>query len=277
MDELIVLFERGFISILEILKTSQISEFRRFQLEKRITEIVGILQVLSDEASDFIPKYFTKIYKKDIEVLNSWMEKYIPDYSPIAFGGIHLETIRLISEETMQLVGTGLRFTAESSRRILRESIKETMLKANLEGITLQEAKKILNKKIEQIGLNCLIDRGGKRWELPRYSEMVLRTQQKRIHREVVRNGAIDAGYDLVIVQSAPDCCEICDRWNGKILSLRSEAPDFADGTLEQAEWDGLFHPNCRCVITPYNVEFQKAMEHYDELLKDFEENENAT
>ncbi len=56
-------------------------------------------------------------------------------------------------------------------------------------------------------------------------------------------------GHDLIIVSNAPQECDLCRPFEGKVLSI-SGAPRI-DGvqpmtTLADARRRGLFHPNCR-------------------------------
>ena len=111
-------------------------------------------------------------------------------------------------------------------------------------------------------GLTGFVDKAGRRWELASYVEMATRTAAQRAmtqaHTEVLQS----QGIDLIIVSNAPQECERCRPWEGKVLSLSGGGagsvtlpsvtnPDrlvsvTVAGSLEQAKRAGLLHPGCR-------------------------------
>ena len=99
-------------------------------------------------------------------------------------------------------------------------------------------------------GIDCFIDRAGHHWTMENYSEMAVLTA---IERSTV-SGYVDTmqsyGYDLAIIDGHAGSCPICAAWEGVIVSVSGENPDYP--SLGDAENDGCFHPRCMHGISTY-------------------------
>lgn len=118
-------------------------------------------------------------------------------------------------------------------------------------------------------GITGFVDKAGRRWQLASYVEMATRTgvAQAAVQGHLDRLG--DAGIDLVQVSDAPQECERCRPWEGKVLDrigpggrhtvevehatidhhmVRVEVA----GSVVEAIAAGFMHPNCRHSINAY-------------------------
>lgn len=99
-------------------------------------------------------------------------------------------------------------------------------------------------------GVDCFIDRGGHHWTMENYSEMAVLTA---IERSTIA-GYVDTmqsyDYDLAIIDGHAGSCPICAAWEGVIVSVSGDNPDYP--SLGDAENDGCFHPRCLHGITTY-------------------------
>ena len=106
-------------------------------------------------------------------------------------------------------------------------------------------------------GIDCFIDRGGHRWTLENYSEMAVLTA---IERSTIA-GYVDTmeeyGYDLAIIDGHAGACPICEAWEGVIVSVSGNNPDYP--SLDEAESAGCFHPRCMHGITTYYPDISRA------------------
>ncbi len=120
--------------------------------------------------------------------------------------------------------------------------------------------------RFAQSGVRAFTDTAGRTWELATYAEMAVRTASGRaaVDGHVERLG--ERGIPLVYVSDAPQECELCRPWEGKVLALagdggpvdarnpitgRTVTVDTA-GTLAEARLAGLQHPNCRHSVAAY-------------------------
>lgn len=118
-------------------------------------------------------------------------------------------------------------------------------------------------------GVTGFVDTAGRSWNLVSYVEMATRTAVGRAAIEAHSDRLGAAGVDLVIVSSAPEECEKCRPWEGKILTragdggARTVEVEHATvdgrmvrvrvaGSLPEARSAGLMHPNCRHDISIY-------------------------
>ncbi|MEU2759383.1 phage minor capsid protein [Streptomyces sp. NPDC007094] len=118
-------------------------------------------------------------------------------------------------------------------------------------------------------GITSFVDRAGRRWSLPSYAEMAVRTATARAATESHMRTLTEHGVDLVVVSSSPRECPLCRPWERKVLSIggpsgpRTVEVEHAvedgrlvwvdvAGSLDEARARGLQHPNCRHSVSSY-------------------------
>jgi methionine aminopeptidase len=110
-----------------------------------------------------------------------------------------------------------------------------------LEGEGVREIKKTVKSAFENQGFTVLIDRGGHKWELSQYAEMLTRTHLIKANNEGVLNRAGDFNIDVVQISSHGATDEACGSQEGKIYSVsgKNDYPLLGDN-------EPPFHPNCK-------------------------------
>lgn len=151
-----------------------------------------------------------------------------------------------------------------------RDVIATSALPQVLSGTTtrLAASQHAWDRLVSQ-GITGFVDKAGRRWQLTSYVEMATRTgvAQAAVQGHLDRLGA--AGIDLVIASDAPQECELCRPWEGKVLDrmgpggrhtvevehatidkhmVRVEVA----GSVVEAIMAGFLHPNCRHSISAY-------------------------
>ncbi|WP_440571959.1 phage minor capsid protein [Streptomyces sp. KR2] len=118
-------------------------------------------------------------------------------------------------------------------------------------------------------GIRAFVDKAGRRWSLPSYAEMAVRTATARAATEAHMRTLAEHGVDLVVVSNAPRECPLCRPWEGRVLTIsgpagaRTVEVEHATedgrtvevrvaGSLDQARGEGLQHPNCRHSVSSY-------------------------
>lgn len=158
-----------------------------------------------------------------------------------------------------------LRTGLDVYRQVIAEAASAPLLGAT----TRREAAARALDRFTDRGVTGFVDRSGRAWNLTSYTEMATRSALGRaaVQAHDERLGA--AGIDLVVVSDAPEECERCRPWEGKIL--RREGPSGAGavevehateddrmvrvrvaGSFPEARAAGLMHPNCRHGISAY-------------------------
>ncbi|GGR80890.1 hypothetical protein GCM10010252_19260 [Streptomyces aureoverticillatus] len=119
-------------------------------------------------------------------------------------------------------------------------------------------------------GIRAFVDRAGRRWSLPTYAEMAVRTATARAATEAHMRTLETAGVDLVVVSDAPRECPLCAPWEGCVLTISGPpgprtveaehatedgrmVPVRVAGSLDEARARGLQHPNCRHSVSLYS------------------------
>jgi hypothetical protein len=151
-----------------------------------------------------------------------------------------------------------------------RDVIARTVATGTLVGqeTRLRTAQRAWDQLLGQ-GITGFTDKAGRNWELASYVEMATRstTAQAAVQGNLDRLGT--AGIDLVIVSNAPQECERCRPWEGKVLdrlgaggrrTIELQHATIDDrtvsvhiaGSVTEAVAAGLMHPNCRHSLSAY-------------------------
>lgn len=126
-----------------------------------------------------------------------------------------------------------------------------------------EDAQQALDE-LARKGLSGFTDARGRRWGLESYVDMATRTVTAQAAVQGHMDRLEDGGLSLFIVSTSSRECDLCARWEGKVLSRgpvdalqlnvltgQLERVD-VDGTVEQATRAGLFHPNCTHNLSGY-------------------------
>ncbi len=128
------------------------------------------------------------------------------------------------------------------------------------------DQKKIVERaldKFARLGITGFVDRRGRRYDLTSYVEMAVRTAVTHAEIEAYTQQLAEAGHDLIIVSDVPGACELCQPFEGQIISISGSTVgaitrDTISGraiavnvmcSLAEARARGLFHRACRHTI----------------------------
>lgn len=88
-----------------------------------------------------------------------------------------------------------------------------------------------------------VFDSSGRTMNLVSYVEMATRTATMNAERAASLAGYAALGEDLVFINDSASACPECAPFEGQILSVSGDDPAYV--SLDDAEAEGLFHPNC--------------------------------
>lgn len=233
---------------------NEIQGATNFGVANRKAILAQIDQILKDlgetadaELQKDIPKYYHQGANEAVAQLKN---VGAPINVKTGFNQIHKQAIFALVDDTATAFGESLSGVSRTANALLgravREAITQKIAKGAIAGDALREVKQQIKGILAEDGLTALVDRGGKKWELDRYAEMLFRTKMVEARNRGLANRMVENGYDLVQV-SAHGATDVCGDWEGKILSLTGDTPGY--DTVADAEADGLFHPNCRHAI----------------------------
>jgi hypothetical protein len=122
----------------------------------------------------------------------------------------------------------------EAYRQVIDKAVAAEAGRVNRQRV----AQRALDDFAER-GISVFTDKAGRQWSISAYVEMAVRTLAAQAQRDAYMARARVAGVTKFRVSHSPTCCPQCAPYDGQIL------------TAEQlAEATGLFHPNCRHVVT---------------------------
>lgn len=217
--------ERALLMIATVDNTiARLDEATKTQLE---ADIPLVYRTFSDEA------------KKEIKKLGVAVDP--------RFSQIHVEAAQAIADDaylrfarTMQ----GIKTSAQDFIALAqKETIRSTIAEGQLLGRAAEDVAETVEKQIREQGITALVDRGGKKWELDTYADMLTRQMLANASREGTANTALEYGFDLVRVTSHNSKHDECAVWEGKILSITGKTKGYP--TLADAQAAGLFHVGC--------------------------------
>lgn len=165
-------------------------------------------------------------------------------------------------DRTSKAVPHLLRAVDDAARRVVAEVVGGTTTGSLLRKDALQQA---LNGLVKSGFARVPVGRG--EMDAADYARMAVRTGTARAMIDGHVQAITDLDLNLVTIVPGPRACETCDYWAGMVLSTDgsqgtmmlpnlgdadADVEVTVDGSLDQAEIDGVFHPNCRCSISAY-------------------------
>lgn len=180
------------------------------------------------------------------------------------FTAVNTEAVAALAGATTGRV-TGLhvpvvRAVDDGYKRIVTRSVGSAVVGSLTR---LETTQNILNEFTES-GFKLYIDKAGNRREIATYAEMATRAAIAQASLQGHMDQMQSYGFDLVQISNHHEECELCRPWEGKILSVSGDDPNY--DSLADATRAGLFHPNCG----------HRANTYFEGLTKPLEETEDA-
>ena len=234
----------------ELQSATDFGRARRLQV---LHNVDTILQKLDKNTSDWfkgeVERYYKEYSKDAVQTLNA---SGFPVTS--TFSAIDTQAIKSMTDDIMSYYRDSYSGVKRSAMRMLNSSARDQITALLAEGrITGDTRKAIADKIAGQLkeGLVALVDRGGRKWSLEAYANMLTRTMLVKTANQGLQNRLLSSGYDLVQVSEHFGSCPLCSPWQGQILSMSGNHPTYK--SVEEAEANGLHHPNCKHRLLPYH------------------------
>lgn len=166
------------------------------------------------------------------------------------FGQIHKEAVETLVEEAYLDFANGIEGVKRAGREFISEVVKmkinERIVVGAIKGEGVHKIKREVKKLVEKRGFTALIDRGGKRWKIDRYAEMLVRTHIIKANNSGFVNRLLENGVELVEMSHHSSACPICQPYEGKIFTLTGKDKRYGEAP------DLPIHPNCKHSFLPY-------------------------
>lgn len=218
--------------------------------------------------------------------VNKWVSSEIPQYyldganqaiqqlkaagvelsGPKGLVPINKEAIATLVDSTNQSFASGLTAIARNAQTVVNSAVKQQISFTIAEGKLTGEARKTVAagvvKNLEDNGIAALTDRAGRDWSFDRYADMLVRTKAVEARNAGLTDKMLQNGYDLVQVSDHGSTHAECAAWEGQILSITGNTPGYP--TTDEAEADGLLHPNCEHAYNTIDPDLAALTEAYD-------------
>lgn len=262
-------FKKSYKQILSEITTA--TDFGVANRKAILSQIEAILTDLGVDVQKFLEDELPEYYEIGSEEALRQLRNVGADINVAeGFNRIHRDAIIALVDDTARAFGESLTGISRSANLVLgkatRELLTQQMAKGFIGGEAIATVRKVIKATIQEQGLSALVDKGGRKWTLDRYADMLFRTKAVEARNRGLANRMVQNGYDLVQVSTHFTEHEECRVWEGKILSLTGATKGYP--TVAQAEKAGLFHPNCKHAINVMIPKLAKLTSAYDPETK---------
>lgn len=172
-----------------------------------------------------------------------------------AFFGINEKKIKALIKTVTDDIQEAQHAVLRKMDDVYRQTIFRAEMHMSTGAKTLDQAIDMATKEFLDAGIQCVQYKNGRRVNITSYAEMALRTASQRATFMGEGQQRTKWGVHTVVVSAHASACELCLPWQGKILIDDVYAQGKPTGQyplLSQAMKAGLFHPNCRHLISTY-------------------------
>ena len=180
----------------------------------------------------------------------------------VGFSQLAKSSIDAILADTFDDLLSATQMTSKRTKRIVRRVVQEQMKvdmarargrKIMNKGIIDELTKNGLSKSVKEEGFVGIVDKLGRKWEMNRYVDMVVRTKYKQARFEGIRTQALEDGIDLAVI-SSHGAKDACSRYEGMVISMNGTTRGYPTYQELRAS-NAIFHPNCKHTIYPIRSE----------------------
>ena len=205
--------------------------------------------------------------EQEIELLKAIQEGFKADKTGIGTNAMQGAFFKINENKLNALIKATTEDMSKAENAILRmtdDVYRQTIFKAqmfyNSGASTLWKAVDMATKDFLSAGINCIQYKNGARVNVASYSEMALRTANKRANLMGSANKRMEYGIHTVKITSHNSACPMCIQWQGKVYyddvygevtpAERRGLGDYP--LLSEAVKGGMFHPNCKNGCSTY-------------------------
>lgn len=230
-------------------------------------KLKGYYSTINDEIEEAIRQaYATGESEQEIELLKAIQEGFKVDKTGIGTNAMQGSFFKVNEGKLNALIKSTTEDMTRAENAILRmtdDVYRQTIFKAqmfyNTGAGTLWKAVDMATKDFLSAGINCVEYRNGARVNVASYSEMALRTANKRANLMGSANKREEYGIHTVKVSSHNSACPMCIQWQGKVYiddvygaGTKEESKASGYPLLSEAVKGGMFHPNCKNGCSTY-------------------------
>lgn len=235
-----------------IARLTSLTSFEQARQLEVLAQIDEILHDLDQKTTATIQTEVEASYKKYANQTTNVAKKSGIELNP-TLTVIDRQAIEALTNGTMESYREAYSGVKRAAMRMLtdahRQEIQATLIEGRITGATRKTIADSIAGQLKD-RLVTLVDKGGRKWSLEAYSNMLTRTMFVKSANDGIINRLLGGGEDLVQVSYHGATCQLCSPWEAKILSISGLNPVYP--SRAEAENNGLMHPNCRHRYLPY-------------------------
>ena len=225
--------------------------------EKMLRNINNLMEQNETEVKELVGEELANEYQEEltnaIKSLNLRGVKFSTSLDSI----VHQGALEYILQDTMldmsaayRTANKRLHNNIEKTLNNVKQDIADGVMYGNTRRKTV---KRVYDDFLEQ-GLTSFTTVDGKELPLDFYAETVTRTKTSTARIQAHANTYEEAGVNLYEVVGASDPCANCGAYHNIVFSA-----DGQDKRFPHVDVQNIFplHPNCRCSIVPYVIDFE--------------------
>jgi hypothetical protein len=272
--------------LLKILSRGDISSWKRAFTVQQLAQIEAITGELTQTAAFWTQTYVPTLYKHGMWTADGYLQPgglskfaHPGEWTPMDLGmaQMHDVAIKELAENAALKLGNANSYCAQRIESMMartqalgqvvstrdaqfaisnmqwgiRDASLDAMGQAFAQGETMREAEKRFLAELNKRGITSFVDAAGREWDMQRYAQMVARTVSQEAQTHGQLNRLMEDGHDLVEVigHSIDGKADVCDQYEGKVLSIAGKTPGMT--TVDEARAAGLLHPGCVHTLVP--------------------------
>ena len=243
INRLVKFYEQAEREILDRLNRALLRGNKTEYLAQMKKNIEAILQQLREGNRTWCEQAIPRVYSQGLYSADA-MLKDIGATVKAGYGAIHQQAAQVLAENTFQRLEDVVQVIGRQVNDIYRELALENVRGTVVGYDTWKQTARRFREQLAERGVTGFKDRSGRMWNMRTYTEMHARTVCMEAHLQGTANRLVEQGHDLVKVSTHLGACELCQPWQGKILSITGKTKGYP--TLEEAKAAKLFHPRCR-------------------------------
>ncbi|EAC2876347.1 minor capsid protein [Listeria monocytogenes] len=219
----------------KFIQQSRLIKFKR--------ELKAHISLFKDETRDKIDKLTYRVY---LECVKEYEDEMEARYQTKKEVDIQNDDYLSESDALIQISEDIANYWQKIAPSKYKQVVKET--KDNNGILKYAIATSLIN--VLGDGIRNVIDQSGRKYRSGAYMEMASRVAFFNVGLNAMKRVLGRYEHELVQVSAHVRSCPRCAPWQGEVLSVNYESNEYK--TLQEAENDGLFHPNCHHFLYSY-------------------------
>ncbi|MEC1786078.1 phage minor capsid protein [Schinkia azotoformans] len=222
-----------------------------------IAEIEEIVKELDEDAFKYCSETLTQYYLIGAENVDSDVKEMELDTATKAIV-LHQKAIERAFMDTYEDLAARTRFMSNEMKKVIRNVSSDIINRQLVSGETRKKVVKELRDELLNNGVHSFVDNANRKWNIARYSEMLLRTKT----RILTNSGTMDRlqvyqdkypdndNFDTIIISdhNARDWCKF---YEGTVWSISGKS-DIYPHVERLPNGYNVLHPNCRHIFQSY-------------------------